>query len=104
MIKRLGLTLFCVGLLPLSAQAASFNCDNATTPTEMAICDSPRLNALDEEVADMYRDILSQMTPREARRLRRDQRSWLIARDSCGDDTRCLRSRYRERRARLSEY
>lgn len=104
MVKHLTLTLFCAGLLPLSAQAASFDCTRADTAAEIAICDNPGLNRLDEELAVQYRSLLNQLPPRQAERVRRDQRSWLIARDSCGADVGCLRARYQERGARLDQY
>ncbi len=104
MIKRLSLALFCVGLLPLGAQAASYDCTRADTAAEIAVCANPSLNRLDEDLAVQYRSLLNRLPPRRAERLRQDQRSWLIARDSCGADVRCLRARYQERLARLNEY
>lgn len=41
-------------LLVPAAQAASFDCAKATTPVEKAICQSPVLSALDDEVAKLY--------------------------------------------------
>lgn len=91
-------------LLSSSAQAASYDCTRAETAAEIAVCDHPGLNRLDEEMTASYRSLLNQLPPRQANRLREDQRSWIIARDSCGADTRCLRARYQERIARLNEY
>ena len=104
MIKRLSLALFCAGLLPLGAQAASYDCTRADTAAEIAVCANPSLNRLDEDLAVQYRSLLNRLPPRRAELLRQDQRSWLIARDSCGADVRCLRARYQERLARLNEY
>lgn len=98
------LTLLCVALLPLSAEAASYDCTRAATAAEIAICDNPGLSRMDEDLAVQYRDLMNQLPPRRADRLRDDQRSWLTARNSCGADVRCLRARYQERLARFDEY
>ena len=104
MRKSLPLTLFCVSLLPLAASAASFDCTRATTAAEIAVCDNPSLNRMDEDLAVQYRALLNQLPPRQVAQLRDDQRSWLVARDSCGANVRCLKARYQERLARLDEY
>lgn len=87
-----------------AAQAASFDCTAADSFAEITICAHSDLNYLDEELAVLYRSLIDRLPSREAARVRRDQRSWLTARDSCGEDARCLRARYQERIARLREY
>ena len=105
MIRRLPLTLlFGAALLPMTAHTASYDCTRAATATEIAVCDNPGLNRMDEDLAVQYRALLNQLPPRRADALRDDQRSWLVARNSCGADVRCLRARYEERLARLNEY
>ena len=104
MLKCLSLALFGVSLLPLAAQAASYDCTRASTAAEIAVCSNPSLNRMDEDLAVLYRSVLNRLPPRRAEMVRDDQRSWLIARDSCGADVRCLRARYQERQSRLSEY
>ena len=105
MTRRLPLPLLlCAALLPVTAYTASYDCTRATTPTEIAVCDNPGLNRMDEDLAVQYRSLLNQLPPRRADALRDDQRSWLVARNSCGADVRCLRARYEERLARLNEY
>lgn len=104
MFRWLSLSLLCAGLLPLSAQAASFDCTRADTAAEIAVCANPELNRLDEELAVLYRSLLNELPFRQAERVRQDQRSWLQARNSCGADVRCLRARYQERLARLNQY
>ena len=105
MTRRLPLLLLlCAALLPMTAHTASYDCTRATTATEIAICDNPNLNRMDEDLAVQYRSLLNQLPPRRADALRDDQRSWLVARNSCGADVRCLRARYEERLARLNEY
>jgi len=104
MLKPFFLTLLCGGLLPLSTQAASYDCTRASASAEIAVCANPGLNRLDEDMAVLYRSLLNELPQRQAKRLRQDQRSWLIARNSCGADVRCLRARYQERMSRLNQY
>ena len=104
MPKRLLLALLCAGLLPMSAHTASYDCTRADTAAEIAVCDNPALNRLDEDLAVEYRSLLRRLPPRRAEMVRQDQRSWIVARDSCRADVRCLRARYQERSARLNEY
>ena len=105
MTRRLPLiSLLYAALLPMTALTASYDCTRATTATEIAVCDNPSLNRMDEDLAVQYRSLLNQLPPRRADALRDDQRSWLVARNSCGADVRCLRARYEERLARLNEY
>lgn len=104
MFKVLSLPLLCASLLPLTAQAASYDCTRASTPAEIAVCANPELNQLDEELAVLYRSLLNDLPARQADRVQQDQRSWLKARNSCGAEVRCLKARYQERIARLSQY
>lgn len=104
MPRRWSLTLLCAALLPLTIQAASYDCTRAATAAEIAVCDNPGLSRMDEDLAVQYRALLNRLPPRQADRLRDDQRSWLTARNSCGADVRCLRARYQERLARFDEY
>lgn len=94
----------CACLLPLTAQAASYDCAHASTAPEIAVCANPDLNQLDEEMAALYRSLLNELPSRQADRVRQEQRSWLTARNSCGADVSCLKARYQERMARLNQY
>lgn len=102
--RWLSLCLLCACLSPVAAQAASYDCTQATTPAEIAVCANPGLNRLDEELAVLYRSLLDELPARQADRVQQDQRSWLKARNSCGAEVRCLRARYQERIARLNQY
>ena len=104
MPKSFYLALICASLLPLPAQTASYDCTQASTSAEIAVCANPGLNRLDEDMAVLYRSLLEELPQRQASRLREDQRSWLTARNSCGADVRCLRARYQERISRLNQY
>ncbi|HRC72233.1 MAG TPA: lysozyme inhibitor LprI family protein [Candidatus Competibacter sp.] len=104
MFKPLSWALVCAGLIPFAAPAASYDCTRADTAAEIAVCSNPGLNRMDEDLAVEYRSLLKRLPPRRAELVRQDQRSWIMARDSCGADVRCLRARYQERSARLNEY
>ena len=60
-----------------SAYAASFDCRNAKSPTEHAICGSPRLSALDERLAKAYERAAHALSPAGASQLKESQRGWL---------------------------
>ena len=65
---------------PLVAQAAGFDCAKAGTPSEKAVCASPKLSALDGKLADAFRTALKNH-PDKADALKLDQRHWLASRD-----------------------
>lgn len=87
--------------LATPAQAASFNCNYARLPDEVAICQSPTLSALDEEMASAYFRVLNSLRAQglwyEARALRRSQRRWLRRRHACGYNFGCIRRKIRQR-------
>lgn len=66
------------------AFAASFDCAHAATPSEKAICASPRLSQLDDQLAAAYGRLLATV-PSEARAMvRKNERDWLrSAGDGC---------------------
>lgn len=69
-----------------SADAASFDCARAASPTEHAICANPQLSALDGQLGTIYGQRLA-LDPG----VRQIQRAWLKARDAgCGADRACL--------------
>ena len=68
------------------ARAASFNCAQAATPTEVAICGDPQLSQLDGAIGIAYAQRLA-VDPA----VRQVQRGWLKARNiGCGRDRGCL--------------
>ncbi|HEY2707500.1 MAG TPA: lysozyme inhibitor LprI family protein [Caulobacteraceae bacterium] len=75
------------GLPTGQAKAASFNCAEAASKTEIAICADPNLSQLDSAVGLYYAQRLALDAS-----LRQIQRGWLKARDiGCGRDRDCLR-------------
>jgi len=59
------------------AHAASFDCKAAKSPTERAICGSPKLSALDEQLAREYDRASHALSPAGAAQLKASQRDWL---------------------------
>jgi len=53
-IRLVGLALLLSVGVGSVVQAASFDCDKATTETEIAICSDPELSALDEFMGEIY--------------------------------------------------
>jgi len=95
------------------AQAASFDCKAARTPTEKAICGSPRLSALDDALARDYERALKALSAAGGASLKASQRSWLryatqvcTPRGPAGEGERradCLAAEFDRRRAQLAQ-
>ncbi|TWB42446.1 lysozyme inhibitor LprI family protein [Nitrospirillum pindoramense] len=64
----------------------SFNCADAKTVTEKAICADPTLAALDANIAQLYKQALAKAGP-DAGAVRAEQRRWLAYRDQSCDKT-----------------
>ena len=75
-----------------AAQASSFDCTKAASPSEKAICNDPYTAMLDGELGERWRVALAQVADPKALKL--DQRQWLKTRDQCAADVGCLRRRY----------
>jgi uncharacterized protein len=74
-------------LAPGAAEAASFDCARASTPTERAICSDPQLSALDSRLQGAYD---ARVTRDQG--VRELERGWLAARNAgCGKDVACLK-------------
>lgn len=86
---------FCGLVMTLSAQAASFDCNKASTSVEKNICSNQKLSKLDEKLAMTYWQAL--MSTSNKQLLNRQQGEWLTSiRDACGD-SKCLETVYVER-------
>lgn len=76
-IAAFGFGLLLLGVLGLflpPAQSASFDCAKAAHPLEKAICASPKLSKLDEDVAALYKAKLATLFDKQS--LRNIQRGW----------------------------
>jgi uncharacterized protein len=94
---------FClIALLPMTVQAASFDCKKAKTRIEKFICTVPELSELDERLDTSYRwALIRSAQPQE---LAKDQRHWLkTTRDACAtSDAGCLTSSINARLTNLT--
>lgn len=73
-------------LLPMSASAASFDCNKARSADEKAICSDPSLSTLDDALAAAFREA-KRVDPSVVRSM---SRQLLAQRRSCGSDPACL--------------
>ncbi len=62
----------------------SFDCDNATSKSEIAVCSDSGLSALDVNMANQYRRALSGASPDQQALLRRTRDRFLAYRERCG--------------------
>jgi uncharacterized protein len=87
--------------LPMAAQAASFDCNKASSKTEKAICADPELSKLDEELAAAYKEMLKVHPVPDYIKAR--QRDWLGLNKYCDAKklNACLIKNYKEQIARL---
>jgi uncharacterized protein YecT (DUF1311 family) len=74
----------------------SFDCAQATTATELAVCSDPYIARLDVVMADVYALALRSEED-VSTRVRSSQRDWVRMRDHCGSDRDCLVSAYTAR-------
>ena len=87
---------------PPSAARPSFNCANARTSGERAVCSDPGLAALDRQMAWQYQRAVSGSAPDQQALLRRTRDRFLSYRDSCGSDA-CIAEAYRGRMREISD-
>lgn len=86
------------------ASAASFDCSRARAPDEVAVCNNPRLSALDSEMGGLwyaYQKVPLLMGASGARQ--DDAQAFLQRRRRCGADPVCLTRAYQDRIAALRQ-
>ncbi len=91
--------VFC-GEAPAVAQTPGFNCANAATFVENAICNDIGLARLDRILNTEYRRAQSRLNPYEREEAAGFQHEWLVRRDRCASRS-CLETLYRDRIAVL---
>lgn len=86
----------------LPAGAASFDCAQAATPTEKAICARPEISLQDEQLASFYSALYVNADPGLQEGHLKVQQDWLKQRDAnCAAELGCLAQMYEERIAAL---
>lgn len=93
-----------VGAVALSAppDVASLDCEQASLPTEMAICNSSDLGLLDEQMTQTYVNLTTDGPGWAVRQIQSEQSFWLTLRDHCGHDSDCIAKSYQRRIGRLA--
>jgi uncharacterized protein len=97
------LAFACLLLSSVSAQAASYDCDQARTSDEIAICKNRELNDLDVKMATMFEIAKGFVLMGQRGAMQDDQREWLADRRECGARVACLKRSYRKRIGELEE-
>lgn len=80
----------------VSSARPSFNCSNARTRSERAVCGSSGLAALDRSMAEVYNYAMNGADARTAFELRRTRDRFLAYRERCSTDA-CIADTYRGR-------
>ena len=80
----------------------SFNCANARTRGEIAICNSSALAALDRQMAAQYNAAVSQADSTQRGLLERTRSRFLSYRDRCSND-QCIANTYRSRMSEIGD-
>lgn len=103
--KLVVLSIFTMSLSVSAAEAQSWCKRTNLNDAELAICETPRLSALDGQMNAQYYALSKSLGGRAKRNLARDQRYWLRAvRNSCGYDIECLIGVYEGRMYELDQY
>jgi uncharacterized protein YecT (DUF1311 family) len=74
----------------------SFDCGDAQTPGEVAVCSDPQLAALDRRMAVQFRSALADASPQQRAILNRTRDSFLRYRDQCPSNA-CVAETYQGR-------
>lgn len=97
--------LWLLAMVPRTGWSQSFDCRQADSDTEWAICSTPELAALDDKVAAMYRALSGPeaKSPALKQQAEQMQQAWLHGRrDVCGGNVDCLMKAYQEMSDALS--
>ena len=99
-LRLVGLALLLSMGVGSVGRAASFDCNKATTETEIAICSDPELSALDDRLSKAYLTA-KRLNPSDM--TKRDQLSWIKVRDECQNQL-CIEMMYLERLLELNDF
>ncbi|UOM35136.1 lysozyme inhibitor LprI family protein [Acuticoccus sp. I52.16.1] len=85
------------------AAAQSYDCSKVMAADEKAVCNSPRLSALDDEMAKLYDAIRRCALMGTRGEVTDSQHTFMAERAACGADDACLTSLYTDRVATLGK-
>lgn len=89
-ISQFSIIFFCITLMFFFAysgavDAASFDCQKATTKIEFEICDNYTLDALDEQLGANYNILKNSTNKSDFSKIKKQQAQWLKRRNQCLD-------------------
>ena len=87
---------------PPATASPSFNCRNARTRGEIAVCGNPGLAGLDRQMATQFNSAMSRADPEERTLLQRTRSRFLSYRDSCRSEA-CIADAYRGRMREIGD-
>ena len=87
---------------PAATAKPSFNCRNAHTSGEIAVCHNPALASLDRQMSSEYYHAVAAATPGQKAILERTRNRFLGYRDSCGSEA-CIADAYRGRMREIAD-
>jgi uncharacterized protein len=100
-ICRITLIGFLIFLSLSRTEAASFDCQIASSRIEKAICSDTRLNDLDNQLGYLYREVKNSIgNPHYVDQFVGESRKWLKARNRCRNKD-CIRQKYHNRITQL---
>ncbi|GAB2877201.1 lysozyme inhibitor LprI family protein [Microbulbifer echini] len=83
--------------------AASFNCEKASSSSEILVCSSKRLGFYDKDLSAVYKSVMSTFTGQNSTAIKKEQIDWIKKRsDICKDEQSCIKA-YKQRIAELRE-
>lgn len=85
-----------------SSASPSFNCSNARTRGEIAVCNDAGLAALDRQMASQFYSALRRADPQQRSLLQSTRSGFLAFRDRCRSDS-CIADTYRGRMREISD-
>ncbi|TWI62062.1 hypothetical protein LZ24_03399 [Desulfobotulus alkaliphilus] len=98
---KIGLVMIVLacGITTLSVQAASFNCSREITQVEKMICDNPKLSKLDEDLDQLFGDILRESIKKRLffHMFKGQQSQWEREERNACADAACLKAAYTAR-------
>ena len=85
-------------MIGVTAQAASFDCEKASTKVEHMICDDLEISKLDNELNSAYKAAVQDK--QHANKVKQAQKQWMKERNGCADAA-CVKGAYEARLASL---
>jgi uncharacterized protein len=83
-----------------NANAASFDCAKASAPQEKAVCANPTLSALDDKLAESYKN--ARAVSQDPAKLKSEQIEWIKEVRKCAVETSCIERLYSLRISELN--